>query len=68
MSLCRSLRKALRATVLGLSDPALSYVRAECEREAKRRRLAVRARRKRGKVLSDGRAAGAGGIQATPEG
>lgn len=46
MSLDRKLRKALRATVLGLSDKALAYVRDECEREIKRRRLAVRERRR----------------------
>lgn len=42
----RQLRKALRATVLGLSDQALTYVREEIAREQKRRRLAVRERRR----------------------
>lgn len=42
----RRLRKALRATILGLSDAELVYAREEIAREAKRRRLAVRERRK----------------------
>lgn len=42
----RQLRKALRATILGLSDAELVYAREEIAREQKRRRLAVRERRR----------------------
>lgn len=43
-------RKPLRAYVLALSDSALQYVRDEAEREQKRRRLMVRARRKAARI------------------
>lgn len=46
MTVDRKLKKSLRANLLILGDAALRYVIEEAEREQKRRRLAVRARRK----------------------
>lgn len=48
----RQLRKALRATILGLSDAELVYAREEITREQKRRRLQVRERRAKKEVFS----------------
>jgi len=42
----RKLKQALRASVLTLSDSALSYLREEVQREQNRRRLQTRQRRK----------------------
>lgn len=40
----RRLRKAMRATILGLSDAELVYCREEISREENRRRLETRKR------------------------
>lgn len=42
----RKLKQALRASVLTLSDAALTYLREEVQREQSRRRLQVRERRR----------------------